>query len=104
MDGDIGRTNTVILPYTDAGVASTEIDTDSCWHVGLYLWVDSKKRKKGENGYGFLFSASLSMDGVRYLPGRDRRRVAYRENRNNAPNEDKYGVTREAFVGGEKKD
>jgi hypothetical protein len=37
MDGHTVRTNTVILPHTDTGVGSAEIDTDSFWHAGLCL-------------------------------------------------------------------
>jgi hypothetical protein len=31
-NANIVRTNMVILPYTNAGVGSAEIDTDSFWH------------------------------------------------------------------------
>lgn len=39
-EANIIRTNTVVLPYTDAGVGGAEIDTDSFWHGGLCAWVD----------------------------------------------------------------
>jgi hypothetical protein len=34
---NIVHTNTVVLPYTDAGVGGAEIDTDSFWHSGLCM-------------------------------------------------------------------
>ena len=46
------RTNTVVLPYTDAGVGGTEINTDSFWHSdsGLGWGRDGERRDVGRFG------------------------------------------------------